>query len=361
MTDPDAHGDVAEEIARRIEAIAEAVVERQYGMQPAFWHQFGDRGRALSVRDVKYHLPYLSAAIAADEPELFASYVAWVRGLFAGLSFPEETTVATFECIRDTLAEVLPAPMGAVATRFVDAGLAEMSKEPRDIASFIADDGHELRPLARMYLDALLRGDRHAASKLVLDSVERGADLADVYLRVLQDVQLEVGRLWFTNQITVAKEHYCTAVTQSVVAQLYPRIMATPKTGKRILVACAPGERHEVGARMVADLCELDGWDAIYLGSDTPASAIADAVREHEPDVLGLSANMTFNLSALRSAIEAARAADQQGKLRVMVGGYQFNAQSGLWKSVGADGFAPDGVAASKHAADLAGGHQPVG
>jgi methanogenic corrinoid protein MtbC1 len=185
--------------------------------------------------------------------------------------------------------------------------------------------------------------------------VERGADLRDVYLGVLQDVQREVGRLWLTNRISVAKEHFCTAVTQNVIARLYPRIMAVPKNGRRIVVACAGGERHEVGARMVSDFFELEGWDAIYLGADTPPSAVADAVREHAPDVLGISANMAFNLGSVREVIAAARAADRAGRLKALVGGYQFNANPELWRRTGADAWARDGREAVAQASALVG------
>ena len=334
---------VAAEISRQAPLVAEIVVARQYALQPELLDKYGVRGRALSVRDVGYHLPFLTSAIEANQPQLFAQYVGWLRTLFTSLGLDDASTVITLTCIRDVLLESLPGAMGALAVSFVEAGLAEMGAAPRPVASFLEQEGRAQRPLARMYLEALLRGDRHVASCLVLDSVERGADLREVYLCVLQDVQHEVGRLWLTNRISVAKEHFCTAVTQNVIARLYPRIMTVPKTGKRIVVACAGGERHEMGARMVADFFELDGWDAIYLGGDTPASAVADAIREHAPDVLGISANMVFNLASVKGVIAAARAADRSGRLKTLVGGYQFNANPELWKMTGADGWARDG------------------
>ena len=333
---------VAAEITRQAPLIAEEVVTRQYALQPEWWEKYGARGRILSVRDVNYHLPFLTSAIEAGAPELFAQYVGWLRTLFTGLGLDDASTTITLKCMRDVLVERLPPGMGVTAAAFVDAGLEEMKAAPRPVHAFLADDGRPQRPLARMYLEALLRGDRHVASRLVLDSVERGADLRDVYICVLQDVQREVGRLWMTNRISVAKEHFCTAVTQNVIARLYPRIMTVPKIGKRIVVACAGGERHEVGARMVADLFELEGWDAIYLGADTPAAAVADAIREHAPHALGISANMAFNLVSVRDVISAARRADKSGQMKALVGGYQFNANPGLWRTTGADAWAPD-------------------
>ncbi|MEI8258022.1 MAG: cobalamin-dependent protein [Deltaproteobacteria bacterium] len=336
--------------------LAEAATDLQYARQPGVWEPFGERGRALSVRDLRYHLPFLASSIASDAPELFAGYIAWARILFERLGFADEATVVMLGCMRDAIVAGLPGNAGAAVVPFVQAGLTEMQSRPRPVASFVADNGRPMRELARLYLDALLRADRVVATRLVLELVERGADLRDVFLYVLQDVQREVGRLWFTNQISVAKEHYCTAVTQQVIALMYPRIMATPKTGRKIVIACAAGEIHEVGARMVADFFELGGWDAIYLGRDTPASALADAVREHAPDVLGISANMAFNFPAVREGIDAARKADRTGRLKVLAGGYQFNIHPELWRTSGADGCADDARGAVAQAEALAAG-----
>jgi MerR family transcriptional regulator, light-induced transcriptional regulator len=221
------------------------------------------------------------------------------------------------------------------------------------LISYLADDGRPLRELARSYLAALLRADRAEAIRMVMAEIERGADLGDVFLDVLQDSQREAGRLWSTNQISVAKEHFCTAVTQQIIAQLYPRVMAQPKSGLRALVACVSGEQHELGARMVADFLELAGWDAVYLGRDTPAAALADAVREYAPDLVGLSASMAFNFPVICDSIAAVRRADATGRLKVLVGGFQFDAQPDLWVASGADGYAPDGRAATLAAAAL--------
>ncbi len=326
--------------------IAELATDLQYARQPEVWERYGVRGRELSVRDMTYHLPFLGTAIVADEPRVFADYVAWIRHLFARLGFEDPAAAVLLACMRDAIAEALPGGLGAVAVPYIEAGVAELAAPLRRFASFLEDDGHPLRPLARLYLDALLKNDRAAARTLVLDAVARGVGLREVLLRVLQDVQREVGRLWFSAEISVAREHYCTAVTQDVIAHLYPRIMDTPRVGRRIVVACAAGESHDLGARMVADFFELAGWDAVFLGRDTPTAALAEAVREHRPDVLGVSANMSFHFPAVRDGIAAARRADPTGRLRVLVGGYQFDATPGLWTRTGADGSASDADAA---------------
>lgn len=97
--------------------------------------------------------------------------------------------------------------------------------------------------------------------------------MKSIYLEVLQPVQREIGNLWQTNEVSVAQEHYCTAATQLIMGRLYPYLHLAPRNGKRVVVACVGGELHEVGARMVADILEMEGWDSYYLGANTPTRA----------------------------------------------------------------------------------------
>jgi methanogenic corrinoid protein MtbC1 len=159
-------------------------------------------------------------------------------------------------------------------------------------------------------------------------------------MQVFQPSQLEIGRLWQINQMSVAQEHYCTAATQMIMSQLYHHIFGTPKNGRRLVAACVGNELHELGLRMVADFFEMDGWDTYYLGSNTPASSIVQTVFERQADVLALSATMTFHIKFVKDLIGQVRKADKSGKVKILAGGYPFQVDPQLWRQVGADGTA---------------------
>ncbi len=331
----------AQAIRRQHAALAEAIVERQYAQQPEIWRPFGDPGRAKSVRDAGYHLTYLAEALDARQPALFVEYLAWVKVLFAGLRFGADILPTTVECTAAVLAERLPPDLSAAALDYLNAGLRRLPEVPTAPASLIRPDA-PLADLARAYLEALLRADRHAAGRLILDAVEQGTPIKAIYLDVFQPVQREIGRLWQTNQISVAQEHYCTAATQLVMSMLYPRIFDSPRKGRRLVAACVGGELHEIGARMVADFFEMDGWDTYFMGANTPTESVLRAVEERQADVLAISATMTFHVSQVADLIAAFRRAGLDRRARVLVGGYPFNIAPDLWQRVGADGYAPD-------------------
>jgi methanogenic corrinoid protein MtbC1 len=91
---------------------------------------------------------------------------------------------------------------------------------------------------------------------------------------------------------------------------------------------------------MVSDMMEMDGWDTMYLGANMPLDDLLDALREHRPDVLGVSVTMTFNLDQIVKLIQSLRADSLLADIRIMVGGYPFNLEPELWQRIGADGHA---------------------
>ncbi|MFP4427225.1 MAG: cobalamin B12-binding domain-containing protein [Alkalispirochaetaceae bacterium] len=204
------------------------------------------------------------------------------------------------------------------------------------------DAVRSLTPLARHYLDAVLDSDRHGATALVQDAVENGASVRDIYMTVFQPVQQLLGLLWQKSEISVAQEHFSTAVTQLNMSLLYSHIFTSEKNGRHLVATCVGGELHEIGVRMVADFFEMEGWDTYYLGANAPAESVVETVQRVGADILAVSTSMTYNIPEVIALIEKAKAADINPELRVLVGGRPFNTDKELWRRVGADLYAPD-------------------
>ena len=153
------------------------------------------------------------------------------------------------------------------------------------------------------YLAALLAGDATRARWLVEKAVDDGVDARDVYLNVLAPALVEVGERWAAGELTVAHEHYASAVTIGIQASLAPRIRVPPTSGRLAVVACTPGEQHGVGAQMVADFLEAEGWEVLALGASTPTPDLVAMVDDERPDVVALSTAIANNLDRARDAL----------------------------------------------------------
>lgn len=207
--------------------------------------------------------------------------------------------------------------------------------------------------LAKNYKDALLNVQRNEASRMILKAVEEGTDIKDIYIHVFESSQHEIGRLWQTNKITVAQEHFCTAATQMIMSQLYPYIFRTDKSGLRLVAACAAGEMHEIGVRMVADIFEMEGWDTYYLGANTPNESIIQTIIDLKPDIIAISASIHYNIVAVMDLIKLIRNTPDISNIKIMVGGRPFLLAPELWRKVGADGCPTNAIKALSLADEL--------
>lgn len=325
--------------------LADRVVERLLARTPelasAYGPQAGERLRA----DAVYHLRYLANAVGAGEPALFRDYVGWAKVLHAGVGLPTEHLAIALETTRQALLERLEPQAAQLVSEYVAAGLGALSELPSTLPSHLAPSAR-LGELAEDYLQALLRGEKHAAARMILQSVAAGIPIRDIYLHVFQSVLYEVGRLWQMRRITVAQEHYCTAATQLIMSQLYEHVFDTERAGLRMAAACVEGELHELGIRMICDFFELEGWDTYYLGANTPAVGIVEMVLERQVHLLAISASLTPHVCRLAETIRQVRLGLGEMPLAIMAGGHPFNVAAELWKRVGADATAGNALEA---------------
>ena len=158
------------------------------------------------------------------------------------------------------------------------------------------------------YVSNLINGNKSHCLSIVVSLIDKGVPISDIYTHLFQRSLYKVGRLWEENKISVAVEHVATSITETLLAQTYPRAAALPKHGRRAVVACVTGERHQIGSRMVADILELRGWDSYYLGADTPKDALLDLLLTLQPELLGLSVSLSSNANQAKRLFREALA-----------------------------------------------------
>lgn len=291
--------------------------------------------------DIGFHLRFLAESVAVGEPELFIAYVRWLKSLYAHLEIDEAAIFAGIDVLEEEIRNHLEPEEWELLRPMVAAGKRAIELPLTIERSFVAKSTAIGRS-ARRYLDLLLDANRREALEVIIGLVEEGVPVRTIYLEVLQPVQLEVGRLWQSGSLSVAQEHYVTAATQLAMAQLYRYIFTGEAKDRTLVVACVSGELHEIGARMVADLFEMSGWDSYYLGANTPAESVVSSVESANADMLAISATMTFHVSRVAEIISLARNRLGASCPPIIVGGYPFNVAPNLWRRIGADGHAED-------------------
>src|SRR5260221_12327810 len=152
--------------------------------------------------------------------------------------------------------------------------------------------------------------------KAILDSLQRG-ETAEIGLRLDQSFALlgvdetldavirpllrTVGERWAAGEISVAEEHLVSEAVRSRLGHL----LGDSGGGVRgvAVLACAPGERHELGLMMAAIALRRDGWKVVYLGADTPFEDAVALARRLSARIVGLSLAMREHAKALAQAL----------------------------------------------------------
>jgi len=176
--------------------------------------------------------------------------------------------------------------------------------------------------LFQEYLAALLAGDKITCVRIVESLLETNVAIRSLYEDLFRPSLYRIGEMWESNRITVAVEHLATSITQQLMNLVYPRILGREKTGRIAVIACIANEYHQIGARMVADVFEINGWDSYFLGSNTPVNDLLAFLDSRRPHALGLSLAIYFNMPDLCRTVDAVRGGFPD--LPILVGGQAF-------------------------------------
>ncbi len=194
--------------------------------------------------------------------------------------------------------------------------------------------------LAR-YLAPLLQGDRRACRSVVEETLQRGIPANSVYIHLIWPVMAEIERLSRTDKITPIQEHLATRINRTIVDQLQNKLPRRPAKNKKVSVCCARDELQELGAQMITDLFESDGWEVRFLGGGLANDDIFAYINDYAPDVLVIYGTAPKQAPDVRRLIDRIRGVNAWPDLRIIVSGGLFNRAEGLWEEIGADGFAP--------------------
>ena len=139
---------------------------------------------------------------------------------------------------------------------------------------------------------------------------------------VLAPVLVRVGTGWAEGELNVAQEHLAT----SVIRAHLERLLADPRGPARgvAVLACAPGERHEIGLLMLAIMMRADGWQIASLGSDTPVRDVFGLASDIGARLVCISATLADRLTPLSGALATT---DVPHGVELVLGGHALSAK----------------------------------
>lgn len=122
-------------------------------------------------------------------------------------------------------------------------------------------------------------------------------------------------------------EHVKTSIVRTIIEVLYPTVIElwekTNKNDTKIVLTCPEKEFHEIGLRMMADFFKINGYQVIYVGSNTPRKQIWEVIRSEKPEYVGISVTDYYLLSEAKKIIERIKV-ECSKDIKILLGGQAF-------------------------------------
>ena len=180
------------------------------------------------------------------------------------------------------------------ATTVDQTTLPDSGSRTAEISSPISGMRLDLQPCERLHLqllDALLSYDEGAAERSLANAFALYS-IEHVGEHVIMPVMIEIGERWHHGELNITREHFATSY---VLQRLAAILRTAPNVAGRplIWIGCAPGERHEIGALLLAVYLRRAGYTVHYLGQDLSGNDLVQEVKSQQPDLVVLSATCT--------------------------------------------------------------------
>ncbi len=171
--------------------------------------------------------------------------------------------------------------------------------------------------------DSLVALDKDGALAAAEQALDANQDPLALVDEARQGLEI-VGQKFDSGEFFLMELMRAAQIFQSVADVLNPRIVDTyggVETSGKVVMGTVAGDIHDLGKNIVRILLECRGMEVIDLGVDVPAESFVDALLEHKPQVLGMSALLTASVAEMNKNVEAIEAAGLRDRVKVILGG----------------------------------------
>lgn len=194
-------------------------------------------------------------------------------------------------------------------------------------------------------LDALYNHTLEGEAQPVVELTNEGLALGMSPMTLLFEAMIpaleEVGRLFEIGEYFVPEMLISARAMQGAMNILKPLIAETgAKPIGTFVMGTVKGDIHDIGKNLCDIMLEGAGFNVIDLGVNVPPEKFIEAIQQHQPQAVGMSAFLTTTMPMFKTNIEAIKAAGLRDQVKILVGGAPVTQEYA--DVVGADGYAPD-------------------
>jgi corrinoid protein of di/trimethylamine methyltransferase len=210
-------------------------------------------------------------------------------------------------------------------------------------------------PLLTEIAQSVVDLDENKVESLTQQAIDEGKDPLDILQNGLTAGVKTVGDMFGRGEVFLPELAMSADAMKAGVALVDPLLeemdVADEDEAGLVVIGTVDEDIHNIGKNIVITMLKANGFDVIDLGVENPNENFIEAVREHDPDILGMSALMTMTMDHQQEVIELLEEEGLREEVKVMVGGAPTSPE---WRDeIGADGYADNADAAVKRATEL--------
>ncbi len=197
--------------------------------------------------------------------------------------------------------------------------------------------------------ESLQRGDAEKVEELVKQALEENLLPKDILENGLIKGMDIIGAKFKKNEVYVPEVLIAARAMHAGMSILRPKLAETGvKNIGKVAIGTVKGDLHDIGKNLVKMMLEGAGFEVIDLGIDVSVDKFVEAVKVHQPNIIGMSALLTTTMINMADVIKALEAAGLRDKVKIMIGGAPIT--QNYADQIGADGYSPDAASAVDNA-----------
>ncbi len=194
--------------------------------------------------------------------------------------------------------------------------------------------------------EKLQKGDANGIRQDVEEALNQGIEPRKILEEALLSGMSDIGEKFKANEIFVPEVLIAARAMNAAMEVLKPKLVeAGVEPVGRVVLGTVKGDLHDIGKNLVKMMLEGAGFEVQDLGIDVSAEQFVAAVKEHNPQFVGMSALLTTTMSEMRAVVEAMEKEGLRDKVQIMVGGAPVTDK--FAQEIGADFYGKDAAEAA--------------
>ena len=179
-----------------------------------------------------------------------------------------------------------------------------------------------------------------------IEGIEKGKfTIPELYEGILKPALYNIDTCHISDPGCIWKEHLKTAIVITIVESIYPYVIKLgreqERANKKIILVNPEKEYHEIGLRMTSDFFQINGYDTVFVGTNTPRMQICQAIKSEKPDYIAISVTDYYLIFEAKKIIERIKE-NCKYDIKVILGGQAFKKNRHLVEEIGADMYLED-------------------